>query len=76
MTMYLKKFCPPKDILIKGKLRRKGKELNKKVIAYIKYNIETETHYIANDDYPFLNLYYRGHCYNKKMIMNTNSKYL
>lgn len=57
---------PPKDILIKGKLRRKGKELNKKVIAYIKYNIETETHYIANDDYPFLNLYYRGHCYNKK----------
>ncbi len=52
---------PQHDVLIKGKLRRRGRELSKRVLAYIKYDSNTGKHYMANGKYPFLNLNYSGH---------------
>ncbi|WP_269477113.1 DUF6270 domain-containing protein [Hominibacterium faecale] len=51
---------PENDVLVKGKLRRNGKEICKKMIAYIKYDSKLKEHYLDTSNYPFLNLIYKG----------------
>lgn len=58
-TLYYE--MPSKDVIIKAKIRRNGKECYKKSIALYEYDSESQMHHLSKKE-P-LNLIYKGHVY-------------